>query len=183
MELDLTGKHVGWWPLQESAADLAHVFTQTTEQEVEEAVVDLVQECRVAEGEGSAEVIDVDAILSEEALVTAEQSTGSGKAKHGAYTSGSIEQLLQPECSIIKHQLPHVWDQILTYGILRISVAIDNTSLQLFDGSTLKIEQGVCKILIPLVDSSQQSPYMAIPLFITEGALCRSASAFGSDSQ
>ena len=54
--------------------------------------------------------------------------------------------------------------------LVKLCLQIDGTSLPRFNGTTLKIEQGVCKLILPGVASPQQSPSMSIPLFLLQGA-------------
>jgi hypothetical protein len=78
-------------------------------------------------------------------------------------------RIIVPELLTIKEYLPKTYQQIKEAGKVDIVLAIDNTSRSNFAGQSLKLEQAVIKIVLPGIDSAQQSPCLAIPIFFMEG--------------
>lgn len=102
----------------------------------------------------------------------AEEERAARKAGDwAALYSGSLESLILPELLIIARDMPAAWEAMKASHTIMLTFAADNTSAGQFDGCVLKIEQVVIKILLPGVDSAQQSPFLSIPLAVMDGAL------------
>jgi len=108
---------------------------------------------------------------------------GVKEGRWAAHFKGKLEDVLVPELRRIQERLPLVWQEMCKQGKIDIVIAMDNTSRRLFDGKSAKIESGVVKVNLLHVPSCQQSPFLAIPIFLQEGALrsptlsCRWAAA------
>ena len=99
----------------------------------------------------------------------AEAGETSGRDNYGVYNA-SMRSFLINELKTLRRCSRKAFNAIMKAGVLRVLLAMDNTSRPLFDGSSSKVEQGAAKLFIPGAPSSQQSPYMASPLFLVEGA-------------
>ena len=60
--------------------------------------------------------------------------------------------------------------------LLRLILALDNTSRILFGGDSSKVEQGAAKLFVQGTGVNQHSPYLAPPLFLCKGAYRRHSS-------
>jgi hypothetical protein len=88
---------------------------------------------------------------------------------HGVYIRNVMQRQVAPELRRIKEVMPaKVYSHVKEFGA-NIVLAIDNTSRQLLNGTTSKLEQACIKVVLPYVDCPQQSPSMAMPIFFMEG--------------
>jgi ribosomal protein L25 (general stress protein Ctc) len=88
---------------------------------------------------------------------------------HGVYVRNVMQRQVAPELRRIKEAMPaKVYSHMKEHGA-HIVLAIDNTSRQLFNRCTSKLEQACIKVVLPYVDRPQQSPSMAMPILFMEG--------------
>ena len=143
--------------------DMSEELEQDVGADAEPIVIDLTEEDDV-EGEKAQEVVTQ--------KILGHNATGLW----GIHASDVVQVILD-ELRLIKRELPTVWAEMLERGEIIIILSMDNTTRQMFDGRSCKVEQGVLKIFLPLVGTAQQSPYMAIPIFLLEGEKQCAASA------
>lgn len=89
--------------------------------------------------------------------------------RRAAFVKDVMGRLVVPELQSIHKFLPRVFARMKKSGKVDIVLAIDNTSRQNFVAMCLKLEQAVIKIILPGIESAQQSPALAIPIFFMEG--------------
>lgn len=98
------------------------------------------------------------------------KDAGDGlQSVRGVYVKDVMNRLVVPEVLTIKGVLPEAYELMCKQGRVDIALAIDNTARPVFDGSTRKLEQAVIKVLVPGVDSAQQSHTLAMPIFFMDG--------------
>jgi transcriptional regulatory protein LevR len=78
-------------------------------------------------------------------------------------------RLVVPELKTIRKYLPETYQKMVEAGAVDIVLAIDNHSRHNFGGHCKKLEQAVIKIVLPDIDSAQQSNALAIPIFFMDG--------------
>jgi hypothetical protein len=131
------------------------------------AVVELDEDILIAlavdEDEESGEAAESDAAAEQD-------TTDFAKSRQrAAYVKDVMNRLVIPELQTIRKHLPQAYAKMKEQCAVDIVVAIDNTSRQQFDGRACKLEQAVINIILPDIDSAQQSPCLAIPIFFMEG--------------
>jgi hypothetical protein len=102
----------------------------------------------------------------------ADEDTPTVQAKdglRGVYVKNVMERLVAPELKVIKRYLPECYALMKEQGFVDIVLAVDNHSRTVFSEALCKLEQAVIKILLPGINSAQQSPALAIPIFFMEG--------------
>lgn len=133
-------------------------------------VAELLQDDEIVDLADDDELPDDDDGGDAAADASAPSTSKATHARWAVHVSHKLEDLLRPELLRIQDKLPEVWEAILEAGELHMTIAMDNASRRLFDCSSAKYEQGVIKILLPRLNSAQQSPILAIPVFLMEGA-------------
>jgi hypothetical protein len=101
--------------------------------------------------------------------VEAAPAAGEKRKVRGAYEKDVMGRLVVPELMSIRKLLPKTFELITAQEHVDIVLAIDNTSRPEFDGELAKLEQAVFKVVLPGIQSAQQSPRMATPIFFLEG--------------
>lgn len=140
--------------IKPQSKDLKVVELQEGDQE--DLIVDLTLEESVEEAAG-------------EEAAACRSSTSRKVMLRAVYVKDVMGALVAPELQGIRKFLPGTYALIKAQGHVDIVLAIDNTSRTHFSGHSSKLEQAVIKIILPGIDSAQQSPCLAIPIFFMEG--------------
>jgi hypothetical protein len=114
------------------------------------------------------EAIDV-TLVDEEGEEVLEPADEKQQKQRAAFVKDVIRRLVVPELLGIRKYLPKCFASMKEAGKIDIVLAIDNTARANFGGVSLKLEQVVIKIMLPGIDSAQQSPALAIPILFMEG--------------
>jgi hypothetical protein len=134
------------------------------------------------ENEGEEDMLIDLTICPNEGTYNGESSSGGGNTAEGGQQKKQplravlvkdvMGRLVVPELMTIREHLPSVYQRMVEAGKVDIVLALDNTSRSEFGQFIMKLEQAVIKIVLPGIESAQQSPTLAIPIFFMDGAHC-----------
>jgi hypothetical protein len=114
-------------------------------------------------------ICDDDGEDSIQGAVDVAQAEGNKQPHSAAFGKDVMGCLVVPELKTIRKYLPETYQEMVEAGAVDIVLAIDNHSLHDVGGHSKKLEQAVIKIVLPDIDSAQQSNALAIPIFFMDG--------------
>jgi hypothetical protein len=133
------------------------------------SVVDLLEEEDDVDIMLDLTICDDDGEDSIQGAIDVAQAEDKKQPHRAVFVKDVMGRLVVPELKTIRKYLPEAYKKMVEAGAVDIVLAIDNHSRHNFGGHSKKLEQAVIKIVLPDIDSAQQSNALAIPIFSKRG--------------
>jgi hypothetical protein len=133
------------------------------------SVVDLLEEEDDVDIMLDLTICDDDGEDSIQGAIDVAQAEDKKQPHRAVFVKDVMGRLVVPELKTIRKYLPEAYKKMVEAGAVDIVLAIDNHSRHNFGGHSEKLEQAVIKIVLPDIDSVQQSNALAIPIFFMDG--------------
>lgn len=146
---------------------LEHIGAKLKNEDI--SVVDLLEEEDDVDIMLDLTICDDDGEDSVQGAVDVAQAEDNKQPHRAAFVKDVMGRLVVPELKTIRKYLPETYQKMVEAGAVDIVLAIDNHSRHNFGGHSKKLEQAVIKIVLPDIDSAQQSNALAIPIFFMDG--------------